>query len=119
MNAGTLTEQIEIFRKVAYKNDYGEKSYQFIKICNARASVDHLLGSRYVQNEEIWHGDTKTFKVRLHTDVDDEDRILYKNKWYIVKSFDINWGQQTITLLTDKLNVGIDNNINPDSDSNS
>lgn len=104
MNAGTLTDLIEIYRKTSARNEFGEKTIIYESIGKVRANVEHQLGSRTVENEEIWHNYTKTFKVRLNTDVKDEDRILYDSHYYVVQSIDTDKHQQTITILTELIN---------------
>lgn len=104
MNAGTLTDLIEIYRKTSARNDFGEKTIVYEPIGKVRANVEHGLGSRTTENDEIWHNYTKTFKVRLNTDIKDEDRILYLGHYYVVQSIDTDKHQQTITILTELIN---------------
>lgn len=104
MQAGTLTDIIEIQRKVNVRDEFGEKSIVYQKVQSIRANVVHGLGNRSVENDEIWHNYTKTFKVRLHTDIQDEDRILYNGHYYVVQSIDEDKHLQQITIQTELMN---------------
>ena len=69
MRAGTLNEIIAIYRQMEVQSDYGDisTSYNFLQF--TRASVEHSLGNRKIQNEEIFYDYSKTFTVRIYVDV--------------------------------------------------
>ena len=104
MRAGILNDVISIFRQVEVQSDYGDifTSYQFAH--TTRASVEHSLGSRKIQNEEIFYDYSKTFTVRIYVDVQDTDRIKYGNKFYRVISIEPDTQQQKKLILTELVN---------------
>ena len=51
------------------QSDYGDISTSYQFAYTTRASVEHSLGSRKIQNEEIFYDYSKTFTVRIYVDV--------------------------------------------------
>lgn len=117
MQAGTLKDILEIHRKFDYRNEYGEKTTEYVKIGSVRCCCVPLRGEREIQNNEIWFEYIKEFKVRLHTDIEEDDRIFYKGRWYVVTSLFEDMTKQTISLTTKRINYNLDNNTS-DSESN-
>ena len=72
------------------QSDYGDISTSYQLVHTTRANVEHRLGDRKIQNEEIFYDYSKTFTVRYYVDVLDTDRIKYGNKFYRVISIEPN-----------------------------
>lgn len=70
------------------QSDYGDISTSYQMVHSTRAKVEHSLGKRTIQNEEIFYDYSKTFTVRIYVDVLDTDRIKYGNKFYRVISIE-------------------------------
>lgn len=88
MKAGQLNEVISIFRQVESQSEYGDISTSYKEVGKTRAKVNHSLGNRGVQNNEIFYDYSKTFVVRIYVDVVDSDRIKYGEKFYRVISIE-------------------------------
>lgn len=88
MRAGILQESIQILKLVPENNDYGESMDYYAPCCKTRAEVTPLSGSRTNENNEIFYAHTYRFVVRRYVDVDDFDRILWKDKMYRVLNID-------------------------------
>ena len=82
MQAGLLTEPIEIHRKVKAKSDYGSVQTSYALRTATKAQVIDQGGSRLEENNQIFYDYRKTFVVRYFIDVQDDDHILYENVWY-------------------------------------
>lgn len=104
MRAGIINEIIAIYRQMEVQSDYGDisTSYQFMNF--TRASVEHSLGNRKIQNDEIFYDYSKTFTVRIYVDVQETDRIKYRGKFYRVISIEANTHQQKQLILTELVN---------------
>ena len=104
MRAGILNEVIAIYRQVEQQSEYGDISTSYQEISKTRAKVNHSLGSREIQNDEIFYDYSKTFQVRFYVDVMDTDRIKYGGKFYRVISIEPDAHQQQKTILTELVN---------------
>lgn len=94
MRAGLLNEVIHIFRQMETQSEYGDISTSYQEIATTRAKVNHSLGNREIQNDEIFYDYSKTFQVRIYVDVMDTDRIRYGDKFYRVISIEPDAHQQ-------------------------
>ena len=104
MRAGILNETIAVYRLVESKSDFGDISTSYEKAFTTRARVEHKLGTRTVQNDEIFYDYSKTFIIRYYVDVIDTDRILYGSKYYRVISIEPDRQKQQKTVLTELVN---------------
>ena len=102
MRAGMLNEIVAIFRQMEVQSDFGDisTSYQFMNF--TRASVEHSLGKRKIQNEEIFYDYSKIFTIWKYVDVQETDRIKYRGKFYRVVSIEPQRQHQLI--LTELVN---------------
>ena len=50
--------------------------------------MEHKLGNRTIQNNEIFYDYSKVFTVRTYVDILDSDRIKYGNRFYRVVSIE-------------------------------
>lgn len=104
MDAGSLTERIEILTPTIVKNEVGEQETQYILKYSTRAKKINNSGSRNLENHEIVYDYVKTFEVRLYVDVNEFDRIKYKEKYYRILNIDTNKELQKITIHTELVN---------------
>lgn len=104
MNAGKLTEQIEIFTPIITKNDVGEQATEYKLKLSTKANVQHNKGNRDIENNEVVYNYSRTFEVRIYVDVSEFDRIKWKNKYYRILDIDTNKELQQITILTELVN---------------
>lgn len=104
MNAGKLTEKIEIFTPKITKNDVGEQSTEYILKLTTKANIQHIKGNRDIENNEVVYNYSRTFEVRIYVDVNEFDRIKWKDKYYRILDVDTNKELQQITILTELVN---------------
>lgn len=104
MNAGKLTEKIEIFTPKITKNDVGEQSTEYILKLTTKANIQHIKGNRDIENNEVVYNYSRTFEVRIYVDVNEFDRIKWKDKYYRILDIDTNKELQQITILTELVN---------------
>ena len=104
MNAGKLTEKIEIFTPKITKNDVGEQSTEYMLKLTTKANIQHIKGNRDIENNEVVYNYSRTFEVRIYVDVNEFDRIKWKDKYYRILDIDTNKELQQITILTELVN---------------
>lgn len=104
MRAGLLNEMIIVYRQQENQSEFGDISTSYEPHLSTRAQVNHSLGNRTIQNNEIFYDYSKTFVVRGYVDVMDTDRILYGNKYYRVISIEPDFKLQQKTILTELVN---------------
>ena len=104
MNAGSLTEIIEIYSPFIKINDVGEQVTEYIYKNTTKAHKVNLKGSRDIENHEIVYNYTKIFEFRIYVDVDEFDRIKWNNKFYRILDIDTNKELQKITITTELVN---------------
>lgn len=104
MRAGVLNEAIYIYRQMEIQSDFGDISTSYKMVNTTRAKVEHKLGTRTIQNDEIFYDYSKTFVVRYYVDVFDTDRIKYGNKYYRVISIEPDKQRQQKNILTELVN---------------
>lgn len=88
MRAGILNEPIQILKLQQSSNDFGEQFDMYVPCCKTRAEITPISGSRTNDNNEIFYAHTYRFVVRRYVDVDDFDRIMWKNKMYRILNID-------------------------------
>lgn len=104
MNAGKLNERVEIFTPQITKNDVGEQSTEYILKLSTKANIQHIKGNRDIENNEVVYNYSRTFEVRIYVDVNEFDRIKWKDKYYRILDIDANKELQQITILTELVN---------------
>lgn len=104
MQAGRLTETIEIHNPQFNINEFGEQTEQYMYHCTTRAQVIHNSGNRTISNDEILHDYTKTFKIRRYIKISDISLILYNNKKYRVLSIEDNRHTNEKTVIAELIN---------------
>lgn len=104
MNAGGLTEIIEVLSPNIVINDVGEQTTEYIAKLTTRANVRYDRGNRDIENNEIVYNYNISFIVRRYVDVDEFDIIRWNNKQYRILSVEPQKELQQITIQTEKIN---------------
>lgn len=105
MKAGLLTETIRIEKPVSNRDNYGADSKKWgTWIEKTKASVTFNNGNRINENNEIIFTYQVTFTVRIYHQINEEMRIIWKNKKYRILSLEENKERQSITIRTELIN---------------
>lgn len=88
MRAGILNEKIQILKLQQTTNEFGEQFDLYAPCCSTRAEVTPLSGGRQDVNNEIFYAHVYRFVIRRYVNVDDFDRILWKDKQYRILNID-------------------------------
>ena len=104
MNAGHLTEKIEILRKAITVNEYSEEVKKWNVIYTTRAALLHKSATKSVENNELRTAYTKEFTVWLYVDIDEFDRIKWNNKLYTVLDITPNKANNNKIITVELLN---------------
>ena len=104
MRAGLLNEMIIVYRQQENQSEFGDISTSYMPHLSTRAQVNHSLGNRTIQNNEIFYDYSKTLVVRGYVDIKDTDRIKYGDKFYRVISIEPDFRLQQKTILTELVN---------------
>ena len=78
MRAGLLNEMIIVYRQQENQSEFGDISTSYEPHLSTRAQVNHSLGNRTIQNNEIFYDYSKTFVVRGYVDIKDTDPEIYR-----------------------------------------
>lgn len=87
MQAGRLTERIDIFRPTVSQNEYGEQVTELEQIDTCKATAEYISGAseRDEQGKEIRYEDQYIFTVYFHVNVKPFDVIEYDgNKFNVI-----------------------------------
>ena len=104
MFAGLLKEKIEVLKYVKTTNDYGETIDTLHKEYEFRAKVIHASGARQVINHEIQYPYNKTFVIRIHVPIHEDNFIRWQNKLYRILSIDRDRDMQQTVVQTEIVN---------------
>lgn len=88
MKAGSLNEVITILRCVINKDDYGSETRVWEDYKTTKASKQFNSGNRVTEDNEIINSSIITFSIRIHHDVNEQMRLRYKGKTYVILSVD-------------------------------
>ena len=79
MQAGRLTERIDIFRPTVSTNEYGEQVTELEQIDTCKATAEYISGAseRDEQGKEIRYEDQYIFTVYFHVNVKPFDIIAF------------------------------------------
>lgn len=88
MRAGILFEKIQILKLQVERNEFGEQFDQYCPCCTTRAEVVPVSGGMSNENNEIFYAHTYRFTVRRYINVDNFDRILWKDNQYRILNID-------------------------------
>lgn len=103
MRAGLLREIITIQGITETKDQYGAVTTSFADRCNIRARVV-ASGNREIQGNEVVHGYTLTFTVRISSVITESDRIIYDSKKYRILSIVKNSADMSRTIVGELIN---------------
>ena len=104
MFAGLLKEKIEVLKYVKTTNDYGETIDTLHKEYECRAKVIRASGARQVINHEIQYPYNKTFVIRIHVPIHEDNFIRWQNKLYRILSIDRDRDMQQTVVQTEIVN---------------
>lgn len=104
MFAGLLNEHIDIMKYTPTVNDYGETVNVLVKEYSTRAKVIHLSGSRTLRNDEIQYPYSKTFVLRYHAPINENNLIRWGNNLWRILSIDRDRGMQQCVIITEIVN---------------
>ena len=104
MFAGFLNEVIEVLKYEKTTNNYGETINVLVKEYECRAKVIHASGSRAVINSEIQYPYQKTFVIRIHVPIHEDNLIRWGGKLYRVLSIDRDRNKQQTVVQTEIVN---------------
>ena len=90
MKSGLLREQIEIFKPVVVKTEYGSSKIQYESYKTTRCHVINNSGSKQDANYEIFYSNSKTFIIRHYVDIKENMRIKYEGVMYQIDSITPN-----------------------------
>ena len=106
MIAGKLSKIITIEKLNIIKNNFGEvEAEEWIdKLPNIRSQVTYQNGNRVDENNELFFAYQITFTVRIYHDIEELDRVVYKNKKYRILSIEDNEELQLKNLRCELIN---------------
>ena len=105
MKAGLLNEVIRIEKPVTNRDEYGADSKIWeTQVAKTKASVTFNSGNRVNENNEIIYAYQVTFTIRIYHQINEEMRIIWKNKKYRILSLEENKQRQNITIRTELIN---------------
>lgn len=106
MQAGRLKHIISIEKLNIVKNNFGEvEAEEWIdKLPDIRAQVTYQNGNRVDENNELFFAYQITFTVRIYHDIEELDRVVYKNKKYRILSIEDNEELQLKNLRCELIN---------------
>ena len=83
--SGMLNRVIELWRKTASKNDYGEReeSWQFVR--NIRAYTYRATGAQIMDNDEVFDVIHVDVTMRNQTDISENDRLKFDGYFYQIE----------------------------------
>lgn len=102
--AGLLNEVIDIMKYAPSTNEYGEVTKTLMREYTTRAKVIHLSGSRTVRNDEIQYPYSKTFVLRFHAPITEDNLISWQGHLWRVLSIDRDRNMQQCVVMTEIVN---------------
>lgn len=106
MRAGLLNEVVRIEKPVVLQDDYGanEAIEWETFISKTKAQVTYSNGNRVTENNEIFFTYEVIFTVRIYHQINEDMRVIWKNKKYRILSLEENKPQQSLTIKTELIN---------------
>lgn len=104
MFSGLLNERIEVMKYIKVINEYGEPVDELHREYECRAKVIHNSGSRQVINSEIQFPYNKTFVVRIHVPIHEDNFIQWDGVLYRILSIDRDRNLQQTVISTEIVN---------------
>lgn len=86
MNAGLLTEKIDILQPIEVGNAFGEKEVIYTPKYTTRARVIYDSGNREIVNDEIFYLYNVSFQMRIYVPITETSLIQWNGKRYRVLS---------------------------------
>lgn len=113
MRAGLLKEVIEVFSPVVNTNDFGEQTTIYNHSHTYRARILHRTHGRENMNGDVVYPNSHELQVRIYTDINDYDIILFQNHYYRLSTapiVDKESQSKTLTIEQIEGNVNINEN---------
>lgn len=104
MKAGLLKEQIQIFKPVVVKTEYGSSKIQYEAYKTTRCHVINNSGNKQDSNNEIFYSNSKTFIIRHYIDIKENMRIKYEGVMYAIESITPNKYYNNKEIFANKVN---------------
>lgn len=105
MRAGGLRRnRIEIQRSIETVNKYGERVPDWQTVIETKADVLHKSGARILDVHELTPSYSVDFRIRKYHKVDEEMRVILKEKKYRILAILPDEEKQMITLSTELIN---------------
>lgn len=102
--AGQFNERIEIWQTYITRNEFGEEVNEFNFKNVARCKVRFDKGERLIENQEIFYSYIRTFVVRDYVDINEFNRIKYKNHFYRVLNIQPIEKEKVLIIQTELVN---------------
>lgn len=104
MNAGRLTEIMEIERAEIKQDGFGANDLDWQVIIRTRADVQYQNGGRANENGEIVFNYDRIFTTRIYHQIKETDRIVWDgHKWRIL-SIEPDKQKQLLKIVAEKIN---------------
>ena len=104
MRAGAYENIITILKHSVTQSVSGEQQESWTGNKTTRANVVQTGGNRTDQNNEVFYEYMKTFIVHKYVNVDEFDRIQFKNHQYRILSIDEDRHLNQKTIMTELVN---------------
>lgn len=106
MRAGSLNEVITIERQTWSQNQtFGDqKTEVWNPVIKTRASVSYKDGMRMDDNNELFFSQQQIFMIRIYHDVQNLDRIVWKNRRYRILNIQEDRNVMRLIISTELIN---------------
>ena len=100
MNAGILKYRIGIYKVVKEYSEYGNEKQHYELKTTCRCSMTEQASIRAEEFDEVLFKDTRKIQIYNYIKVDESDRILFNDKYYVIQSIlkEPNYNRQTIVM---------------------
>lgn len=83
---GNLRHTIQILTKSIAKDEYGAEIISWVNGLTLRADVKFVSGDKTIDDKEIFNSRRLVFTTHYRKNISEEDRILFEDKKYLIKS---------------------------------
>lgn len=104
MKAGSLTDEIELLKPNYSTNEFGESLTVYESFLKTKANVIHSGGYKTINNNELFWGLNKVFKLRYYVEVKKDFRIKWQNQTYTITTIEKDKNAQQIIITAELLN---------------
>lgn len=105
MVAGTLKEVISVEKQIAIRDEFGANKLVWVQeIPRTRAKVTYSNGNRVNENNEIIFAYEVIFTIRIYHHIEEQYRIIWKNKKYRILSLEPDKAKQQLIIRAELIN---------------